>query len=61
MKAIRQNWGGLWLWITTEVNEKNITQKENGFQKTNKARNADNHSHYDASTIYWNRTRNLYL
>lgn len=27
MKAIRQNWGGLWLWITTEVNEKNITQK----------------------------------
>lgn len=33
MKAIRQNWGGLWLWITTEVNEKILHKKENGFQK----------------------------
>ena len=33
LKTTRKNWGDLWLQITTEVNEKNITQKGKWFSK----------------------------
>ncbi len=33
MKATRKKWGDLWLQITTEVNEKNITQRGKGLSK----------------------------